>query len=465
MAENGKERLESWKEIADFLGCDERTAMRYEKDRGMPVSRVPGGKMGRVFAYKTEIQEWMNPERKSPLLTDTVKNVPPSRKDAEDSERKTPPGDTFQNEALGKKPRWVYGVAAGAAIAVMAVVILKVSGGSKRMPARAVIEGSTLRAIDERGETLWSYAFGKTPEPNMMHSPLDNFIRVEDLETNGEREVLAVLPTSAGPNVGDPSQTEVMCFSSTGKLKWKMQPDRRMKFGEHELHGPWVILDMFVSSQETKPRLWAAFGHYVWGNNLVEQLDAATGRETLRFVNTGNIYALNEMSVGAKRYLVAGGFNNEYAAGSIAIVDEKKPFAASPQTAGTRHFCVSCPAGEVDYYVVFPRSEINIKNANWENSITTVRVKDNEIEVVKSEIQSAAGTTTIYRLLWGTEVTVGSLRYDSGYDMLHKQWSAEGKLDHTLENCPERLHPKPVRVWTPSGGWKEVSIKPARADE
>jgi hypothetical protein len=44
--------------------------------------------------------------------------------------------------------------------------------------------------------------------------------------------------------------------------------------------------------------------------------------------------------------------------------------------------------------------------------------------------------------------------------MLHRKYEREGKLDHTLENCPERLHPRPIRMWTPGGGWKEIQLPP-----
>jgi hypothetical protein len=37
------DRLESWKEIAAYLGRDLRTVMRWEKERSLPVHRVPGG--------------------------------------------------------------------------------------------------------------------------------------------------------------------------------------------------------------------------------------------------------------------------------------------------------------------------------------------------------------------------------------------------------------------------------------
>ncbi|MGH9830913.1 MAG: hypothetical protein ACREDR_47515, partial [Blastocatellia bacterium] len=58
-----------------------------------------------------------------------------------------------------------------------------------------------------------------------------------------------------------------------------------------------------------------------------------------------------------------------------------------------------------------------------------------------------------------------SLRYDSSYDMLHRQLSSEHKLNHSLADCPERLHPKPVRLWTPSSGWTELKFPPAKASD
>jgi len=52
-------RLDSWKEIAAFFGRDERTVRRWEKERGLPAHRVPGGGRGGVFAYSGELKEWL----------------------------------------------------------------------------------------------------------------------------------------------------------------------------------------------------------------------------------------------------------------------------------------------------------------------------------------------------------------------------------------------------------------------
>lgn len=52
-------RLDSWKAIAAFFGKDERTVKRWEKERGLPVRRVPGAARGTVFAYAGELERWL----------------------------------------------------------------------------------------------------------------------------------------------------------------------------------------------------------------------------------------------------------------------------------------------------------------------------------------------------------------------------------------------------------------------
>lgn len=51
-------RLDSWKAIAAFFGKDERTVKRWEKERGLPVRRLPGVR-GSVFAYAEELERWL----------------------------------------------------------------------------------------------------------------------------------------------------------------------------------------------------------------------------------------------------------------------------------------------------------------------------------------------------------------------------------------------------------------------
>jgi tetratricopeptide (TPR) repeat protein len=55
----GRKRLDSWKEIAAFFGRNERTVNRWEKERALPVHRMPGGERGGVYAYVDELTAWL----------------------------------------------------------------------------------------------------------------------------------------------------------------------------------------------------------------------------------------------------------------------------------------------------------------------------------------------------------------------------------------------------------------------
>ena len=53
------ERIESWKRIAAYFGRDERTVKRWEKERALPIHRMPGERGG-VFAFSAELAAWWN---------------------------------------------------------------------------------------------------------------------------------------------------------------------------------------------------------------------------------------------------------------------------------------------------------------------------------------------------------------------------------------------------------------------
>jgi pentatricopeptide repeat protein len=62
--------LESWKEIAAYLGRDVTTVGRWEKREGLPVYRILHSKLGSVYAYTTELDAWR--DRRAPAaVTDT----------------------------------------------------------------------------------------------------------------------------------------------------------------------------------------------------------------------------------------------------------------------------------------------------------------------------------------------------------------------------------------------------------
>jgi hypothetical protein len=59
----GRQVLNSWKDIAQFLKCGVRTAQRWERDLDLPVYRPRPGKRGPVCAFPNEIRLWLQHHR------------------------------------------------------------------------------------------------------------------------------------------------------------------------------------------------------------------------------------------------------------------------------------------------------------------------------------------------------------------------------------------------------------------
>src|SRR3954470_12699613 len=53
-----EDRLESWKEIANYLHRSMRTVQEWERSEGMPVHRLRHSKSGSVFAFRSELDKW-----------------------------------------------------------------------------------------------------------------------------------------------------------------------------------------------------------------------------------------------------------------------------------------------------------------------------------------------------------------------------------------------------------------------
>jgi Tol biopolymer transport system component len=106
-------RLESWKEIASYLNRDVRTVQRWERSKHLPIRRLPGGDVSRVYALKSELDAWWG-SRGIHILSE-------------------PEGPPPALPAARRRPiaLWVGGVLAAAAVAVLALRLLSVN---RRLP-------------------------------------------------------------------------------------------------------------------------------------------------------------------------------------------------------------------------------------------------------------------------------------------------------------------------------------------
>jgi tetratricopeptide (TPR) repeat protein len=66
-----REVLESWKEISDYLKRTVKTCQRWEQELDLPIRRLDGTPRARVFAYKDELDYWLEDKLNSQEISTT----------------------------------------------------------------------------------------------------------------------------------------------------------------------------------------------------------------------------------------------------------------------------------------------------------------------------------------------------------------------------------------------------------
>lgn len=80
MAESTPEKtqLTSWKEVAAFFNATPRTVMRWERERGLPIRRLPGDARSRVYADVAELEAWLALAAPSAVMDAAAATPPPA---------------------------------------------------------------------------------------------------------------------------------------------------------------------------------------------------------------------------------------------------------------------------------------------------------------------------------------------------------------------------------------------------
>ena len=117
--------LVSWKEIAAFLNRAERTVKRWERDRGLPVHRVPGGERGGVFAYPDELEAWLLGQDDKTTDTSPVPDSPPAAIPAGSDLLPSVPKSDPERAAYRRFLAWTAGSCALLGLVILSIPVLR----------------------------------------------------------------------------------------------------------------------------------------------------------------------------------------------------------------------------------------------------------------------------------------------------------------------------------------------------
>ncbi len=431
MGQEDRDRLSSWKEISEFLHCDIKTAQRWERERGLPVRRVPGGRKGSVFAYRSELDGWLHGDRE-PLPKPEPRSARPAW-----------------------KRRAVIGVGAGTILAGVAGLVLR--RGHRRIE-RVAIAGSTVTAYDSRGGALWDYelpqAAIQTGWETSSDHPKNWRIRIADFDGDGRQSVLMVV-SYRGVNLSDPTKDEVLMLSNDGSLRWRYAVEPNLlDRGGGKFEQLWSVSDIILTSAGKGMDIWASIRHHQRWPACVMHFDAG-GTHELRFTNYGHIYKLGTMRVNGERLVLAGGISNVHNTSCLAIFGADDAPCAAPADDPPRFGYYNTPKGRPRHFILFPSSELNAPSNRRYNQLLSLTEVGSLLRVEIREGQPPC----YYIYEFAADLKPRVVRQSDECATLHQGLEKSGALNHRFgPECPELAKPVALDWWQPSTGWRKVEV-------
>jgi hypothetical protein len=410
MAEQARVRLTSWKEIATYLKREVRTVVRWEKERGLPVHRVPGGQGRSVFAFTDELDRWAAGTVAAPDL--------PARR------------------------RWTRpALAAGTLVLALAIAAGLVAWWPRPDIARLTINRDGLTAVSAEGRALWWFRF---PYENAYFERRQTAIA--DLDGDGRADAVASADLLMHPDA-QPVAT-LFGISSRGAELWRSSPADTVTFGAGGFGAPWQPVDVSVFRAGGATRIAWSVHHYIWWPSLLAVFDTA-GRRLDTFVNAGWIRTVHPTPDG--RALIAGAFSNSRDAAAFAVLDPAHPSGRSPEDDGSPYACRSCPAGTPLRYIT----------VQWTDLAAALSPGERDVSVTFS----GTGTTALHAMQrdhveaiveLSASLDVVRASFSDSFWEWHRRLEADGTLTHARAACPFRDGPI-VREWTPARGWQLIA--------
>ncbi|MBI4264540.1 MAG: hypothetical protein HY657_09205 [Acidobacteria bacterium] len=423
--DGSNDRLDSWKEIAKYLGRDRTTVMRWERTAALPIRRVQGGKGRSVFAYKAEIDRWLAAQ---PVLPDGT--IEPAVIGAESASPKV--GRT------GALSRTHAALVLALLVGLVSVVAVMLRWDSPTV-ANASLVGEEIVAVDTGGRELWRH-----PLLHVDGGIVPARLLIADVDGDDRREVLAALHFMRH---GGHGAEAVMLFDDRGRLRWQRSLDDHYQFGTTDYAPVWFPDDIVLYRSGGSPRIAVAYHHHTWWPSVVVTYDA-DGRPVDRFVNAGWIRSLNVTSDG--RYLLAAGISNSFGGAALAVLDPASPGGRSPEAGGTLPACSNCPPGSPVAYFVAPWSEL----ARPSDTPTVIVQVDQEGGIEWHAVQrEAVDNGKVPNIIIGFSPNLEIVRrgVNDYFTEVRTALERSGQLSTSAANWREPL----VREWTPAHGWQD----------
>jgi hypothetical protein len=404
--------LSSWKEIASYLDRDISTCRRWEKTHGLPVNRIDEKSKSSVFAYKDEIDKWLEERLKK-----------------ESRQKKF---------ALGVKRRkfLYFAVPTIAILLILLFIILTYD----TQPADFKIENSNLIILNQKGKELWLHDTGienlvdekkyrehfqfKIKYLNNRYLP---HLIIKDINQDGKMEVLLSIQTLDYYGGG-----KLFCFDYKGTEMWNFTAGRKIKFGQTDYSSDFWIRGFDICDLDNNGSLeiiLIAQTLHFFPTRLV--ILNTKGKVFGEYWNSGHLGDMDfvDLNENGKKEIIAVGQNNEYAKACIVVFNQNHLKGSSPQI-NSEYKCDNLSAGSELFYILLPRTDLDILESPTE-TIRFIQVQSNR-QILADTLFSG-----IY-FRFDFNLNLQGVRLSHAFERLHNKLFLEGKIKSELDKEKHR---------------------------
>ena len=410
--------LNTWSEVATYLGVSVRQA-QYEEKRGkLPIHRA-NGKRGRVVAYTDELDTWKRNRFQNPIQDENT--------GAEAADFKAPSAMSVPL-ALVRQPRFWICSSAILALA-MAFVIVKTAGAGPA-PAIFSIQDAVLRVSSSEGQLLWMYTF-----PNLLDAPAYQSATVYgmnrclfgDLDNDGTMEtVFVAVQSDVGAN-----GSKVVCFSKNGLPKWEFSPRGAVYTRSGEFSPPYYVSTVHILPSLRVPlpgRLVVSSNHNLHHPNQVALLDSK-GRIVAEYWHSGHLTTMTSWQRPEKENeteIILGGVNKGRSAATVVVLNPRAMSGASHESQATQ--ITGVPVDVEKAVVIFPRSCLS-KDSDFDR-VTELRAVADRVVVGVTVGVDPSNTPGKIIYEFDKNWHVISATSTAGLKENHRRAERSGVLDH-----------------------------------
>lgn len=310
------------------------------------------------------------------------------------------------------------------------------SSGIDQNPMYAEVERNILFSYNKQGELLWNMPVPGIPNGSSSEDEATRvnkrFIRIADINGNGENEVLI----TGSSTTGELSTGILYCFNSDGSLRWQQGPPPPVQFGNrtHSVVANWKITDFFtLESAGIEPRLFVT-ANSTWFPSVLFELDAGNGDILQTYWHPGWIWAsaIHWDTSGGTGKIVLGTTNNSYQNAALAVLNPENVNGYAPLPESYKPEGIT-RASEIHYFMFKPSLLHRVYGQRLYNEISGLRITDDGTLMIRTrENLQKLGTSVIIIYTLGSDFTILEARGSGVYEKLYSDLYEQGELDEPL---------------------------------